>query len=463
LSLLLGGPVFVNLTVFGFGLLTVMSLYVYAQKYVRKEFALIPGIIYLTAPVVTYFGTMAYTDNILALYLFLMCMLIVEHENKTSWNVLSVTGLMTGMALGTRYQAIPIIGIIYFALFLTKIKMWRQVLLLLLFTLAIGIVLASPWFIRNMVVTGNPLYPLLQDIFSASAGKFTPRLFVSNESGTIFHRAIKSLTDCYFIPFSYFLSGAMESEDYNRFIGPLFLALAPFVFFIRKNLIKWPFIFIIVLLSFLCVSILIGNLRYFIIMIILLSFLCGGVLQEVLVHARGKALIFLTVVLSLVILGFSFQNYWVMLRHNRILTALNPNLTPYFLRAFERSYRPAEWVNKNLPDDSKVLFHGCLRYFYFKFEPFNDDFGQSVIIYDDAKTAEDILDIMRRHGFTHIICDEAIPDFADKHYILYHKDPRFIDFSRKYLKRIYSINYISIYRIEYSAPQSKEHNNSMLN
>ena len=449
LSLLLGGPVFVNLTVFGFGLLTVMALYTYAQKYVRKEFALIPGIIFLTAPVVNSWGTMAYTDNILGLYLFLMCMLLLEHKNTPGWNLVILSGVMTGMAMGSRYQAVPMICLIFCGILITDIKKWKQLFLLFLFTMTVGVAFASPWFIRNVVITGNPLYPLLQDNFFRQGQ--IPSAAMYGSIGSLLNTAWRTFRDCYFIPFSYLFSGALisESADYERFIGPLFLCLAPFVFFIRNNLIKWPFIFITILLSYLCVGMFLGNVRYFVIMIILLSLLGGAVFQEIFLHAGKNVRIFLAVALSLVIFGFSFENYRAMLSYDRILTALNPDLTPFFLRTFERSYRPAEWANKNLPDDAKVLFHGCFRYFYFKFEPFNDYYCQNVITYDNAMTAEDILAIMHKHGFTYIIWEKTSPVCANNICIMYNKDHRFIDFTNKYLEKLYSENYIAIYRIRY--------------
>jgi hypothetical protein len=117
------------------------------------------------------------------------------------------------------------------------------------------------------------------------------------------------------------------------------------------------------------------------------------------------------------------------------------------LRVFEISYVPAAWTNRNLPDDAKVLFHGFVRYFYFKFEPFNDHLSQTFINYDKAKNAEDILRILRSQNFTHIISSDKIHGNYRKDNIVYSEDHRFIDFTRKYLVKIFSANGISIYKI----------------
>ena len=165
LALVIGGPVMVNLTHFGFALLTVMSLYVYTQKYFERDHALIPGIIYLTSPVINSWGTMAYTCNILGFYLFILSMLLMECNKETKVYNVALIGLTTGMALGLKYQAILLVGLLYIFFFIYKLKIWKKVSLSFSGSLLIGIVLVSPWFIRNYLITHNPFFPILNDIF----------------------------------------------------------------------------------------------------------------------------------------------------------------------------------------------------------------------------------------------------------------------------------------------------------
>jgi hypothetical protein len=450
LCLLLGGPVFANLTHFGFALLTVIALYAYAQKYFRKQFALLPGIIYLTSPVINSWGTMAYTGNILGFYLFLLCMIMVEYNSKTNWKEALVGGLLTGMALGIKYQAIPLIALIYFFFFIFRIKDWRKISSFFGFSLIIGILLASPWFVRNIIVTKNPFFPVLRDLFPSELIWSKTTWGADTKGGNLLLIAGKKIKENPLSPFSLIFSGAWRNDDFQRFIGPLFLGFFPFSFFLKRNLVKWPFIILIFFLTYLSFLFLRGNIRYVIILIILLSFICGAVGQEIYHFAKKGERVFFTLFLTGVILLYSIQNYHLMLSNKRILTALNPRLTPYFLRAFERSYRVAEFANQNLPSGSKVLFHGFVRYFYFDFDPINDHIEQRVIIYDDAKNGEDILHILKNHGITHIISQDVIPERARSHTILYDQDYRFREFTRKYLEKIFSANGISIYKIRYN-------------
>ncbi|HJX31920.1 MAG TPA: glycosyltransferase family 39 protein, partial [Thermodesulfobacteriota bacterium] len=449
LALVIGGPVMVNLTHFGFALLTVMALYVYTQKYFAKEFALIPGIIYLTAPVINSWGTMAYTCNILGFYLLILSILLMECNKETKVNEVAFLGLITGMALGIKYQAIPLVGCIYSFFFVYKMTNLKRRGLVFTGALLLAIILASPWFVRNFLITENPFFPILNDIFPSEMMRSESTWEKGTSAGGAFVLGLNKLKENYFFPFSYLWTGAWgHDEDFQRFIGPLFLFFTPFIFFLRKNPLKWPLIILICFLSYLATLCLAGNIRYVVILVILLALLCGAVGQRIMSFGKVVRYICLGFFISFVIF-YSFQNYNLMLSHKRILTAFNQKLTPDFLRTYEISYVPAEWANRNLPNDAKVLFHGFVRYFYFKFEPYNDHLSQTFINYDKAKNGEDILRILRSQSFTHIISSDKIHENYRKDTILYDEDPRFIDFTQKYLVKIFSANGISIYKIHF--------------
>lgn len=449
LSLILGGPVFVNLTHFGFALLTVMALYVYFKKYFGKELAILPGIIYLTAPVVNSWGTMAYTSNFLGFYLFILFILLWEFPQKSNKKMGIVIGLIAGMVIGIKYQGLFLVGAIYLFCSFLILKKKRSLFPLLCFTLGIGIIFASPWYLRNIYNTGNPFFPILNDLFPSDVirccGAYTTTLggidIFFTEPKKIFQSVLGNISFLYFYAFN--------EVDFQRFLGPVFLAFFPFVFFTKKNPIKWPFINMFLFLSCVTLLLLRGNMRYAQIMIILLSLLCASGIREIYLNGRKAMRGFIIILFSIVVLIYSFHNYHIMLSHKRILTAFNPKLIPSFLRRFERSYAPAEFANSNLPPDSKVLFVGLFgRYYYFNFLPFSDHTEQTEIIYEGAQTAEDILSVLRSHSVTHIIRTEDINPNS-KREIEFVKDPHFVSLTKKYLDKIYTGNKISIYAIQY--------------
>lgn len=449
LSLIIGGPVFANLTHFGFALLTVIALYIYFKKYFGSELALLPGIIYLTAPVVNSWGTMAYVSNFLGFYLFILFILFWEWREETNNKIVLVIGLITGMVMGMKYQGVLYIGIIYLCCLFILIKKSRHFITLACFALGIGIILASPWYIRNFYNTGNPFFPILNDLFPSNmircCGDYTTNLLGKNLFLSEPQKAFKS----FFHSMGFLYTFAFEDNDYNRFIGPVFLAFFPLIFLIKRNPIKWPFISMFFLMSVVSVFLLLGSMRYSSLLLIILSILISAGIREIYVDGKKGIKLYTIILFVAVTALYSLHNYHIMLRDNRYLTAFNPKLIPSFLRRFERSFAPAEFANRNLPPGSKLLFLGSFaRFYYFNFEPLSDHEEQTKIIYEGAQTAEDILSVLQNHSITHIIRTEDINPNSGRE-AEFINDTRFINFTDKYLEKIYSGNKISIYSILY--------------
>lgn len=85
-----------------------------------------------------------------------------EQQSARPWLLLG--GLFMGFALGSKYTALPIAIILLVCLFFLVLR--RGLLLkpaLLAITLAT--LVALPWYVRNVVNTGNPFYPFLYSVF----------------------------------------------------------------------------------------------------------------------------------------------------------------------------------------------------------------------------------------------------------------------------------------------------------
>jgi len=71
-----------------------------------------------------------------------------------------LAGLALGMALATKYTAIMPVAALLVALLLVRPKAWRWSALLGL----VAVASSSFWYLRNLLGTGNPVYPLLWDL-----------------------------------------------------------------------------------------------------------------------------------------------------------------------------------------------------------------------------------------------------------------------------------------------------------
>lgn len=105
--------------------------------------------------------------SFLALYAFFLCRRAASSPERLRHVVLC--GLMAGLAIGCKYPAVVFV-LAPIALFILACGVARPAMLgtavaAVAILCSVAILVASPWFIRNTVNTGNPVYPLAYNLF----------------------------------------------------------------------------------------------------------------------------------------------------------------------------------------------------------------------------------------------------------------------------------------------------------
>jgi len=141
---------------FVFGLGVFGLTYQLARRYVDKNVALLAGLISYSNPVFTQNGAFAYIGLGLTFYFILgIYALLKWYETKENrWLILSA--LCCGFNIGSTYLTFVNLAAMG-PLFLMQIRRW-SIAPMLIFT-GIVILIACPWYIKNILVTGNPLFP----------------------------------------------------------------------------------------------------------------------------------------------------------------------------------------------------------------------------------------------------------------------------------------------------------------
>jgi len=119
----------------------------------------------------TYLSGVAYVENAMLLFGMMSLAALLRAtrlRHDARWRWIAVGGALAGFACGCKYTAIVFIAI-PFAL-LVALASWRSLRARLLatgiFTLAV-LLASSPWWVKNVAMTGNPVFPLAQNVFHA--------------------------------------------------------------------------------------------------------------------------------------------------------------------------------------------------------------------------------------------------------------------------------------------------------
>ncbi|MDT8898909.1 glycosyltransferase family 39 protein [Thermanaerothrix sp. 4228-RoL] len=131
---------------------------------------------------------------------------------------LSLAGVMVGLGLGVKYTA-GVLGVGGMAVILIRARRHKQPILAAFVRFVLPAVIAVlPWLLKNLILTGNPVYPLL--FSSGVVTSFRLRLL---QHAQVFGHPVG---DTLFLPVRATYLGLEGAEGYSADIGPLLLLLS---------------------------------------------------------------------------------------------------------------------------------------------------------------------------------------------------------------------------------------------
>ncbi len=319
-------------------------------------------------------------------------------------------GVISGFAMGTKYTGgvlfIAGVGVVLVYSRYTKIG-FRKLLINLAAFMIPAILVLSPWLVKNLLATGNPLYPLLFP--AGSMDRFRLETYQLPPWG--------DWKDIMLLPIRATIGGFEGAPGYSASISPLLLALAPFSLLGYKNRTDKQRIAILIsvilgiigMLVWLLASrfsgFLIQTRMYFGIFPAYAVLVGAGYQALAEIRLPGLRLGRVVAVLVSVVLGFNILQVATELVNGGALAVLFNVETPEdYLNDNLGWYYPAAKAIRDLPDGSRVLLLWEPRSFYCQPKCVPDE------VLDKWRHARqmvgepgEVLESWRDDGYTHLL------------------------------------------------------------
>lgn len=170
-----------------FQFLSTLSIFSIARRWISFDAAWLAALIYLTTPWTLRISLIAYAEGALTFYLVAatMCALLVWQIPGKTIGLSMITGLLAGASMASKYTGLisvilPTAAVIAVQFRNSKNAMaidvwpqlhaargWRLLLPVAAFSLGVA-VMVTPWLLKNLIETGNPVYPLAYSVFGGS-------------------------------------------------------------------------------------------------------------------------------------------------------------------------------------------------------------------------------------------------------------------------------------------------------
>ena len=403
---------------FTYAIIFVVSSYVLSQRFFGNESALTTAGILIGAPAFWMWSTWAGIDFAWASYEFwsvysVALWLSDGKRNSPKW--LMLAGIMSGLALSTKYLSIPsliIVGglIVWKSLQDSSRPLKDATSNLFIFGFTAGLV-ASAWYVKNWVWTGNPVYPL---IFGGPGWEPLENQVLNDY---VYSFGVgKSWRDFLLLPYNVYAFQDRFSTIGLEVIHPaLWLAfLFPFA---GKSSRIFNMIFLYASLSFVAWALNSQVIRFLIPLTAFLSILAGAVIETF--PILWKNLLRFALIGGFMLFNLIFQVVWLEERGAWTYVSGQTSASQY-LQKMNNDFRTIRYIQESLDDKSKVLFLWDGRDYYCDARCVPDDEQSTAVrLAFGSPSPETLANELRKSGFTHLMLSKP-----DANWFVTYRDPR---------------------------------------
>jgi 4-amino-4-deoxy-L-arabinose transferase-like glycosyltransferase len=419
---------------FMFALLTALLIYRYLHNRLSPLYALFGVLFFISVPIIVKLSITAYVDLGLIFFSFAALYFLMEWAQSPSKKIyLVVSAVMSGLAMGTKYNGL--ITFLLVALFIpfiySRITENRKTVFLKsavhgLSFMFIGLLVFSPWMVRNYAWKQNPLYPLFDRAFNQPKNEKTEKegsqtfsirpglgVFVIREG--IYH---ESGWEMALLPARVFWEGKDGSpKHFDGKLSPFLLLFTMLAFWPMRceglNQIREKRILILFAGLFFAFALFTSDLRIRYIapivppLVILSVFGLSRISYLVSKMQKRNGYAIRTVVLifaGVLCLGFNAKYLYAQFQYVDPLSYLRGQVNrDEYISRYRPEYHALQYINHHLPSDARVLFMflGDRGYYCEKDYVFGEGILGSVI--GEAKSAEDVLSKLRSRRITHLL------------------------------------------------------------
>ncbi|MCG8406827.1 MAG: hypothetical protein MI923_16645 [Phycisphaerales bacterium] len=153
-------------------LLTVGGVWLAGREFGSGS-GIVAGLSAATCPFLTYLCGVAYVENGLLFYAAMSLASILrafrDPTQSGRWSLAS--GLFCGLACGCKYTAVPAVALPLFIVVAFQAIRRRPISARLVLPFCLGgLITFGPWLVKNVVATGNPVFPLAYNFLGADDG-----------------------------------------------------------------------------------------------------------------------------------------------------------------------------------------------------------------------------------------------------------------------------------------------------
>ena len=463
-------PKFIHLS---FGIATGWLIYLYLkQKLLLRNWGLLGMVIFITTPIVVWLSTAVYVDLGMTFFTTGSVLAFIKWRDseykKFKWFLMS--SLCMGIAIGSKYNALMawfIVNLMLIFSYVRDTKRQKCALQYGILFFVITVLVASPWYFKNYLQTGNPFYPLfnsffkllhhptVQEILHGQAIKKTGQISFFKMREVMYG---ENFWETILIPIRMFFQGKDNSYQYFQgSLNPIFILFLPFVLFNKRygkdKFLLLSFSVIFIIMAFFLTA---KQVRYILPVLPFLSILAVMGIKDVMDKLKeetflsslrlgknkksiSRILLFAVVAILLIFNLVYLKNRVDVIKP--ILYVMGKEDRDAFLKRHLLHYNAVKYINNNLPMNAKIftMFLGRRGYYLDRDYKNESSFGMVTIrhMVDSSDNGKKFLEYIRSMNVTHILMrGDLVENYLQDNFSKKEVN-RFLKLVQKYWKKDY--------------------------
>ena len=463
----------------GIGLL----VYIYLKKRMGHNWGLLGAVIFITTPIVVWLSTSAYVDLGMTFFTTGSVLAFIKWRDSKyeQFKWLLISSCCMGIAIGSKYNALIAWFIMTLMLMFSYARDNNKQFAALQYGIifvVVAVMVASPWYLKNYLQTGNPFYPLFNSFFISlqqhPAQEILYRQAIEKTGQVSFFKLREvmygeTFLETLLIPIRMFFQG--EDNSYRYFQGilnPILIVFSPFILLEKKyKQDKLLFAFFSVLFVFMGYFLTKKQVRYLLPVLPFLSILSvmgiKGMVDKIEVgnfylflphkkNVKSIARIFIFSAVGILI----FFNFLYLKNRMDIIKPFpylfGQETKKAFLRRHLLHYDAVDFINTELPADSKIFTMFLGRRGYYLDRGFSNEpsFGMNTLrqMIKNASDEEKFKAHLRSMNVTHILMrPDLVSNFMRNNFNI-QEIQDFMNMTKKYWKPVYDRNGYVVWEIQ---------------
>jgi len=472
-------PKFIHLA---FGMGTGLLIYLYLKPKFGRNWGLLGMLIFIATPIVVWLSTSAYVDLGMTFFTTGSILTFIKWRDSEykAFKWFSISSFCMGIAIGSKYNALIAWFIVNFMLMFSYARDTKRQLGALQYGILFFVItafVASPWYLKNYLQTGNPFYPLfnsffkslhhqvVQEVLHGQAVEKIGRISFFNMREVMYG---ESFWETLLIPIRIFFQGKDNSYRYFQgSLNPILILFSPFVLLNRRyGKDKFIFVFFSVIFIIMAFFLTAKQVRYIIPVVPFLAIIAVMGIKDVMdklkeetfissLQLEKNAISIARILLFAVVAILLIINFVYLKSRIDVIKpfpyVMGKETREGFLKRHLLHYDAVEYINNNLPMNAKIftIFLGRRGYYLDRAYKNESSFGMSTIrhLVNSSIDEEKFVKYIRSMNVTHILMRTDLVNKYLKDNFSRDNINRFLSLEKKYWKKVYENNNYTIWDI----------------